>query len=472
MSPSVLPTGRIPALLCGLAMGLAAMGLGVPSAIARDGDDAADAPPVVHTRRVYSLKRCLELAARNYPKVHQAQARLAQRSARLFQAEVAPFSEFKVTGGLGAAPTVRGTSIYSPNTDVALTSNMALAWQVGIDGVIPLWTFGKIENAWDAAEADVRVGEHEVKKEKNDVQLSVRRAYYGMQMARDSLALVQEAEARIDKYLGRLERRVARGEGDEVDLLKIKMYRAELDARESEARREERIARASLKFLTGVQGDFDIPDVPLQRAAHLLGPLPRYLAAARLFRPEINMARAGVVARRAQVRMERARFYPNLGLGMSFYWGRAPEVEDQRNPYIRDRANAFSYGAALVLDWKIDFLPTAARVAEAQARLEEMRATERLALGGVGVEVEQAFAQAQDAAVRLEAYTRATRYAKQWMIKVQQGIDVGTYQDEDIVTPAKEYAMKRFSQMSAIFDYNVALANLELVTGWDGMVAE
>ena len=124
------------------------------------------------------------------------------------------------------------------------------------------------------------------------------------------------------------------------------------------------------------------------------------------------------------------------------------------------------YGAGLVLRWQLDFLPQAARVAQARAQLEEIRATEQFALGGVGVEVETAFAEAKEAEKRLDAYTRATQYARQWLIKVQQGIDVGTFEDEDIVDPAKEYALKRFSQMSALFDFNVALSKLALATGW------
>ncbi len=418
---------------------------------------------------VYTLRRCLELAARNYPKVAEAKARLRHKEAQLSQAHTAPFSEWNLTAGVGPAPTVRGTSIYSPNTDAALTSNMALAWQVGIDGVVPLWTFGKITNLWDAAEAQIKVGEHEVKREKNDVKMSVRRAFYGAQLARDSLALVREATQRIDKHLGRLEARVADGDGDDIELLKLKMYRAELEARESEAAKQERIALAGLKFLIGAPSAVEIPDQPLRRVPHRLAPLGRYLEAARLFRPEVNMARAGVMARQAQVRLEQSRYFPDFGLALSGRYGRAPEVTNQINPWVNDSANRFHYGAALALKWKLDFLPQSARVAQAQAQLEEIRATERYALGGVGTEVEQAFAEAVDAATRVDAYTRAQGYARQWLIKVQQGIDVGTFEDEDVVSPAKEYALKRFAQMSAVYEYNIAIARLSQATGWDSI---
>ncbi len=420
--------------------------------------------------RVLSLRACLQLAAENYPKVREARARLAHKRARLWEAQTAPFSEFKVTGAAGIAPTVRGTTVYSPNSDVALTENMALAWQIGIEGLVPLWTFGKITNLWKAAEADIELGRHEVKKEKNEVQLNVRQAFYGLQLARDSLILVRDAGKKIDDYLGDLERQVEEGRGDDIELLKLKMQRAELEARESEALQAEAVATASLRFLTGVQGRIDIADEPLERIPHELGPVTRYLEAARLFRPEVNMARAGVLARRAQVELAKAKYYPDIGVLLSAKLVRAEEITDQRNPFSRDSANFASYGFGLGLRWKIDFLAQSARVAQAEAQLEEVRATEQFALGGVGVEVETAFAEAKDAQRRLDAWTRATQYAKQWLIKVQQGIDIGTFDEEEIVSPSKEYALRRFSQMSATYDYNIAISKLALATGWDGML--
>ena len=121
-------------------------------------------------RRVLGLRRCLELAERNYPKISEASARLDSKSAQERQAFWAPFTEFTATAGVGLAPTVRGLSTFSPNTDVTLSSSMALAWQVGVEGVLPLYTFGKLEHGWRALAAQTKAGEYEVKKEINDVR--------------------------------------------------------------------------------------------------------------------------------------------------------------------------------------------------------------------------------------------------------------------------------------------------------------
>src|SRR5689334_2293606 len=90
---------------------------------------------------IRDLPRVLELADRNHPNIGMARAKLLQVRAQLDEAHFAPFSQFKMTGGVSLAPTVRGNNVFSPNTDVSLTSSLGVAWRAGIDGVIPLWTF-------------------------------------------------------------------------------------------------------------------------------------------------------------------------------------------------------------------------------------------------------------------------------------------------------------------------------------------
>lgn len=417
-----------------------------------------------------SLEQCLRFAEVRNPSVAEAAARVNQAKAQLSQARTAPFGDFTTQAGIAMAPTLRGTQTYSRDTDVSLSDNMGVAWQVNLSGTVPLWTFGKITSVTQAAGAQVLVKEHEIHKVRNELKQSVRHAYYGVLFARDTMSILHDATSRIDKHMVKLEQQVEEEDGDEVSLYKMKMYRAELDARESEVRRQEAIAAASLRLLVGMSGDWDVVDEPMPEPAHQLAPLSHYLSAARIHRPEVNMARAGVLAREAQLRLERARYYPDLGLGLDAGWAQAPEVTDQLNPFVRDPGNYLRYGAALGLRWKLDFLPQSARNDEAAAKLEEMRATERFALGGVGLEVERAYLEAQDARRRLRAFSEASEWARRWLITVQQGIDVGIYDTDEVIQPAKEYALKRFSELSATFDYNLALSRLALASGWESVL--
>src|SRR5262249_44292392 len=156
-------------------------------------------------------------------------------------------------------PTVRGNNIFSPNTETSLSSSMGVAWRIGIDGVIPLWTFGKMTNLWNAAEAQVNVGEADVNKQRNQVRMDVRKAYFGLQLSRDAITLLGEATDKLDKAIEHLDKEVKAGNADEIDLFKLRTFRYELEGRKAEAHRYETIALSSLKFLTGEGEGFDIP---------------------------------------------------------------------------------------------------------------------------------------------------------------------------------------------------------------------
>ncbi|HEU4412339.1 MAG TPA: TolC family protein, partial [Polyangiaceae bacterium] len=430
---------------------------------------ASVAPEPAAAAGGYTLRQCLELADKNHPNILAAQARLRQMRAQLDEAHFAPYSEFTLTAGAGPAPTFRGGQIYTQDREVGLTSSVGMFWRAGVEGTIPIWTFGKITNLWRAAEAQVRVGEYEVRKQRNLVRQDVRKAYFGLQLSRDSQALIRDATERFDKAIASLEVRVEAGEADEVEVFRLKVARAEIAARSAEAEKFERIALAGLRFLTGVGARFDIPQRPLKPPKHKLGPLTNYLEAARAYRPEVNQARAGIAAREAQADLARAKMFPDLGLTLVGAYARAPEITDQLNPFVRDDANFFRYGFAFGVRWKLDFVPAAARVRASEAQLEENRQLYRYALGGSGVEVQTAYAQVIEARKKFEAYQESSKLARRWLLQVNQGLDLGTYEQRDLVEPSRQYALQRFNYLSATLDYNNAMSALALATGWDSL---
>lgn len=423
------------------------------------------------TKPAHTLRNCIELADRNHPNLLAARARLGIMRAQVDEAHAAPYSSFVLSAGAGPAPTFRGGPIYTQDREVGLNGNIGVAWGFNVDGTVPLWTFGKVTNLWKAAEAQVQVGQQDIRKIRNQIHLDVRKAYYGLQLSRDGLALLNEAAEKLNKAVESLEKKVKEGDGDEIDLLRLKTAMAELEGRRAEAEKGQRVALAALRFLTGLDNDsdFDIPDLPLKPPRHGVQGVDTYLDASRLYRPEILMARAGVQARTAQADLARSRLLPDFGLTLSASYRRAPEIVDQTNPFVRDDANFLRYGVGVGMRWSLDFLPASARIRQADSQLEENRQILRFATGGVGVEVQTAYAAVLEAKKKHDAYGNASKLARQWMIRVAQNMDLGTSEEKDLVEPARQYALQRFNYLTATMDLNMAMANLALATGWDAL---
>jgi multidrug efflux system outer membrane protein len=433
----------------------------------------AKAPTITIRRRTYTLEECLALTDRNHPNLWAARARLSAFHAQLEEVTWLPYWQWNASVNAGVIPTFGGTALYNsaPYTrlNTSFTDGLGPFFQVGVSGVVPLYTFGKIEWSKRATEAQVRVGEWDVEKNRQQVRMDVRRAYFGAMLARDARYLIREVLDKLDKAVEGVRKKQREGDQsvDDIDRLRLELQRDEVRARSSEPDKGEIYAMAALRFMTGVQTDFDIPDEPLKRAEVFVAPLTSYLSAARLFRPEVNQARAGIAGRRAELELAKARLFPDVGLGLGASYNVAPTVTQQNNAWVIDPFNRFGFAFGLGARWSLDLMPAQARIAGAAARLEEVRSLERMALGGTAVEVENAYGVMLEARKREESWAAAEHKSKSWIVSTQDAIDIGSKDEKFLLEPLRYYISARLGHMYALMDYNVALSDLARVSGWD-----
>jgi outer membrane protein TolC len=422
----------------------------------------------------YSLGECLALTERNHPTLEAARARLAAMRAQVEEARFAAAPFIGVNGRFGVVPNTPAPQPGAPPPSgnfitQSFASGVGPFVQLGVSATLPIFTFGKISAANRAADAQVRLGEWDVEKERQQVRGDVRRAYYGVTLARDLLALTTDALAQLDDAILSVRKKLEGGERgvDDADRVKLEINRDDLVARIADVRRGEASALAALRFYTGIQTGFEVPDEPLARPTTPLGPIVSYLTAARTHRPDVNRARAGVVARSAQVDWARANRLPDLGLGMQLDWTLAPGVKGPVAGIDTTSLNNPQVGAAFGLQWSLDLFTKNARVHQAESNLDEARALERLALGGSATEVEVAYANAVEASAREESWERAVHRAKGWVAAVRDAIELGTKDESALVEPLRHFVQARANQLQALMDTNMTRAELARLTGWE-----
>jgi outer membrane protein, multidrug efflux system len=459
-----------------LAAALALPALGAAAGNESDGSPSTDegihAPATIRPHQ-YSLAECLALADRNFPNLWAARSRLAFAHAQLEEARWTPWFQWSAQSTFGVLPPLLGTVLYPQSTlfskNITGFGDLQPFFGFGLSGVLPLYTFGKIETALSAAEANVRVSEWDMEKWRQQMRMDVRRAYYGLQLARDVRDIIDDAKGRLDKSIHSIKEKMAKGDptvGD-VDRLRLQTYREEITAQALQAPKGEAYAIAALRFMTGVQTGFDILDEPLKVPDRPLASVVQYLEAARVLRPDVNMARAGVIARKRLLENSRARLFPDFGLGLGADFLSTPSAVQQNNAFASDPFNHFYYFFGLGLRWSLDLLPQAARSQQAEAQLEETRALERLALGNAMLEVEKAYADALEAKTREETWERAEHETKEWISIVQDHIDLSTWDERALMEPLKAYGNARVQHLYALMDYNIALSALAQASGWD-----
>ncbi|WP_394848851.1 TolC family protein [Pendulispora brunnea] len=435
----------------------------------------ATAAPGASKPRQYTLAECLALAERNHPNLWAARARIDGFRAQLDEAHWTPFWQWSGGASLTSIADARGAAPYTTATSNALNTSFADGFnpwfRMNLSGGIPLYTFGKIDWIGRAAEAQVRAGEWESEKFRQQTRADVRRAYYGVMLGRDMSATYVEMTSKIDKVLASITEKLERGDPgvDEGSRARLDIYRDTLEWRAGDPRKRETVSMSTLRFMTGVQTDFDVVHAPLGRPEGDVAPVVTYLTAARLYRPDTNQARAGIAARRAQLEFAQARLFPDIALGFGAGINIARNAEIQNgwvfNPF---NSNGFYFGGPLLrVQWTPDILPGLARIEFAAAQLEEVRALQRLALGGVAVEVENAYGVVLETRQREDRFGHAEGVTKRWLEKVQGEVERGAKDTAALTEPLQLYLEARVNHLYALVDYDIALAELARVTGWD-----
>lgn len=414
---------------------------------------------------VMDLAAFVHHAEKNYPGIDAADARIRAARAQLDEAWVTPFFQTYLTAGFTLAPEVRGSPIFSPDSQLPLDNPWQPVLSLTLEGVIPLWTFGKLGAARDAARAGIRAAESDRARVRAQLLYDVRRAYFAHQLALDLQQMLHEGLPRLREAMAHIEERLAAGDPDvdQFDRYRLAAALADIEGRQAQARHLERSSRAALRVLTGV-ADFRVPECPLAPVEMELEELDYYLAHAMDDRAEVRMLEAAIRAREAGLDVARAGFFPDIGLVYRFGTSYAPGITDQSNPFVVDPANYTSVGAGLVLRWSLDFWGNAYRVDRAAALLDDVRERTSEARAGMELEISDAYESVIDARSRMDSYDRGRRETRAWFIAAAQAVDLGTAELPDLTDAVSGYFLARFAHLQAIHDLDVAVANLERVS--------
>jgi outer membrane protein TolC len=220
-----------------------------------------------------------------------------------------------------------------------------------------------------------------------------------------------------------------------------------------------------VRLLAGIDDTQEVADIPLVPFAIETKPLADYLDLAQRERSDMRMLDAAIAAQEAKVGIERARYFPDFAVTAQAGYAYSNVTADQHNPWVNDPFNTSGIGAALVIDYPLDFGMDYHRVDEAQAvlrRLEEQRD----ALAQVAqTEVTDAYESVVEASGRMEAWDRGRRAAKRWLISVLQSMTLGLSEASDLTDGLIAYFQNELNYLNAVYDLDMAWARLTLATG-------
>jgi outer membrane protein TolC len=333
----------------------------------------------------------------------------------------------------------------------------------------PIFDFGKISAGIDAAEAGVGVSRQKEAGARADIELNVRKAYYGLKFAREVLDMLDEGSGYVDDAQKRLDKDLANGTGNVsvTDKLRMRTVRAELDARILEAKRLQGLARDSLRTLLGSEAptDIDVDDEEFEPPEVRERAVAYYEDLAKANRPEVRLLEYAVKAKSALADLERRKEYPDVVLIATGVFAYAQTVDDPQNAYYSHYFNSRSAGLAAALRMQLDLGPKIARARRTEAEAQEITHRRSEALGGILLEVRKAYAEAGEASSRVAAMDKGQKAGKAWISAVAQNFAVGLAEARDLSDALVAFFGMRTRYLQAVFDLYVARSSLTRATG-------
>lgn len=436
--------------------------------------------------RRYTLPELIAKVDAQYPGVLAARSSLASAEAQRSQSKWLAAPSGQLTFGFTTTPDVRCADATGFSSDDKFTrernciATNVVDFRSNIEQVLPihgvglnlqvsllqpLYTFGKIAAAWRAAEAGVDVAKAQVDKDRADVIFNVTRAYWLLKWARASSAILDDVEQRLKDWIKRINDDIDKGKStyteNDVVRLKLALDTAQLTALDVDKAKE--LGLAGVRMLTDdPTADIDESDLDVVELNEQ--PLGWYEDAALVHRPEARMLAGATAAAAANRKLQRANLFPDFGLMLNFTYGYASSVDDPQNAFM-SHPNTLGAGFALVLRYNLD---VGQRVyAWHKARTDEEMAIDRRkqALGGISIEIENAWLDARAARRKTDLLGHSEKVARGWYNAVDENLQMGVAESRDLVDAARNYFELRMRHFQSIMDVNMAIAALKQAAG-------
>ena len=410
------------------------------------------------------LSASIRLSLARHPGVQAAGVDVDIAQAQLSEARAARFlPKFELVSVVGPSPEARGDALFG-NTDLgslnAFTRTEAMAIQ-------PLYTFGKLDGAQQAATAGVRAYEAGLRRSRADVALQVAEVYFGLLLANELWELAQEAEGEFQKARDYVADKLEEDEGDFTfsDLARIDRFAYDVAEKVHEVQKGRALAESAMRLLLGLNA---ADSLVLAERLHLVDaeilPLADYVDR-RHRRPDMQQLDAAVAARQALARVAKSDLYPQIFLAGQFKYAYAPNRDNQKSPFAKDDFNFLQAGAVVGFQQSLAFGLNSARAKKARLEHQKLVHQADLAQKGSAIEIEKIYREWIEARDNVAAAEKARTAARRWFISVRDGFNMGLEKASDMIDAVKEYNIIRAKYFEAVFKYNRAWARLQRATG-------
>lgn len=346
---------------------------------------------------------------------------------------------------------------YSSDSKTALQTGTNHGYSQEISVSWPIWTFGKVEGAIDAARYQKNIADLDVYKTEADTKLAAVQAYYQYLEAIKLAEVQAQSVTDYASHLNNVQQQFDAGIVAKLDVLSSNVSLANAKQKSIAADNTRDVAEANLNnimrvpmntTLNPLDKNFPEPEFDLTMEQAIL--------MAQKYRWELVEADYGVKAAEASLRSAKAGYLPTVSVGGGYSWKEASVTAVDKDDW------AVQGG----LSWSLwDGGATQASVKKADAAVKTAQETLLQAREKIELEVRQDY-------LNVLSYKEQIRAAEASVAQAEEAYKIATVRyssgvgiNLDVLDAELALNTARTNYITALYNYNIGLATLEHAMG-------
>lgn len=334
-------------------------------------------------------------------------------------------------------------------------------WNVTLSATQTLYAGGGVVSAIKAARLDRDAAAYDLQTAIDTALLDVRTKFFNVILAREKIRVDEENVQLYQHQLEDTKNQFQAGSVSNFEVLRAKVYLANAEPALITARNDYRIAIEQLRQSLGVPTSTAFPEV----AGDLSFTPETYetdaaIASAHEHRPELEKLEKLQQAGEEMVTNAKSGFYPTLQAFGNYQWDGYTFVDSGGSANV----NGWAFG--LQSTWHIfDGRSTDGRVRQAKSLLETARLNKASEELEVDVEVRQAMSSLEEAKELVDASSQTIDQAAESLRLADAKFHAGSATQLDVLTSQVALTQSKTDQLTANYNYLVALANVRKAIG-------
>ena len=378
-------------------------------------------------------------------------------------------SEHALVPGVTSPNNYPEESIYLDPDAINDWDKVGIFTRFRISGVQPVFTWGAVGKAVEAAELGIKAVQQQSDATRNEVELLLSELYYSYVLALEIERLLRDAEDKMDQIERSMDKQEEENpaELDESDVFKFQVFKAQFGIQTEEVKRSLEFVKETWRYaLRNEDNTVFEPEVRfLDPLFSGLSDINMYQNSAMVNRPELRAINFGQDAMNMYINSLKSQNLPGLYLGFTATFASTPIRPRQPNPFISTPENTFNTALGLTIRQNLNFFQARTSLQRSKLEVRRLEFIKDAAEDGIMLELNNSYRIAAIAKAKVDRTKEALKIAKEWLRSEQLDYDLGFGESKDLIDAVRQELELRLVEKQCIFDFNSAMVKLNKTAG-------